>query len=362
MKQGFKVRIYPTPAQEESMLRYCRISHDMWNFLVAKYIDSLPNTNAYGIRDYSPNNLMSDFGQNAPQRVVLGVLKTYANACKRVYSKIGRRPRFHKYDPNKQSFYYASTTSKIKNGTISVRSLDVASGAKNIIVDSIYLQKLGITSVTEPRFTNFKGKWYLSGSYEITDVKARENLGMLGLDWGIKTFMTSSNGEQLNYPTTVLREFQRINKLKSYRDKKVKGSKNWQELSSCISAAYDRLENLKRDFIEQTTTRICREYDVSIEQLTGAKIKRTQRFIRRLNTISPLGRFREKLEWKCKKFGSTLCEVNPAYTSKTCCICGLVHDEMTLSDRTMICECGNVMDRDLNAAINIAARAVCCSR
>ena len=62
-----------------------------------------------------------------------------------------------------------------------------------------------------------------------------------------------------------------------------------------------------------------------------------------------------------EKFGSTLVQVEPAYTSRTCSCCGCVKETLDLSERIFICECGNIMDRDVNAARNIAARAICCS-
>lgn len=129
------------------------------------------------------------------------------------------------------------------------------------------VNKFNITTVTEPRFTCCKGVWYLSGSYKVDDVSKRDNLHTLGLDWGIKNFMTTSNGEFINYPKSVLREYQRIGKLSHYRDKKVKGSNNWHKVNNKIKLAYVRLGNLKDDFIEKTTTMLCKNYNIAVEDL-----------------------------------------------------------------------------------------------
>ena len=127
--------------------------------------------------------------------------------------------------------------------------------------------------------------------------------------------MTSSKGEFINYPKTVLREFYRINRLKSYRDKKIKNSNNWNKLNNRIILAYERFESLKKDFIEQTTTRLCRHNNIAIEDLVNAKIRMSNKNRRRLQMINPLSRFTDTLKWKSKKFGTDLYEVNPAYTS-----------------------------------------------
>ena len=88
-----------------------------------------------------------------------------------------------------------------------------------------------------------------------------------------------------------------------------------------------------------------------------------------MSILAPKYLFEEQLEWKCKKFGSYFIKVSPKNTSRTCSVCGQIHD-MTLKDRTMICSCGNKMDRDINAAINIKnagmnkilAEGICCTR
>lgn len=169
--------------------------------------------------------------------------------------------------------------------------------------------------------------------------------------------MTSSTGEFINYPMSVVREFYRINRLKSLRDKKNKNSNNWNKLNNKLILAYERFENLKKDFIEQTTTRLCKNNNIAIEDLTNAKIRMSNKNRRRLQMVNPLNRFTNTLKWKCKKFGTDLYEINPAYTSQTCSCCGN-KIKLTLKDRIFKCSCGNIMDRDINAAINIAAKAI----
>lgn len=368
---GFKTRIYPDEKQAEVLAYYCKVAHDMQNFLVAKYKDNLPSVSKYGINNYKEHDLMSEFSVNIPIRIVRGVLYTYAKSVQRFWNKTAKPPKFHKYNPNKQSFYMPGMSYKIINGKISIPILkgNKIGISKRISIDTRLVDKNNIVEVIEPRFTCYKGEWYFSGSYKVDDVKKRDDLEYIGLDWGIKNFMTTSDGELISYPESVLREFQRINRLKHYRDKKIKGSNNWAKVNRKINLAYDRLENLKRDFIEKTTTELCKSNNIVVEDLTNAKIKRTQRFIRRMNIIAPHYRFVKKLQWKCEKFGSTFIKMNPAYTSKTCSCCGRINHNLKLSDRVYVCECGNIMDRDVNAARNLVinatksltARAVCCS-
>ena len=363
MLKGCKFRIYPTKEQEEILFIYCKYAHIMRNFLVAKYQDNLPKVNTYGIIGYKEEDLIKDFLTDIPlpKRLYRGVLYNYAISVKRTFKKISRKPKFHKYNPNNQSFYLPSQVIKINNFTIKLpsnRNYSV-SGKSKIVVDKDYITKFNILEIKEPRYKYESGKWYITASYEISE-PVKQNAATIGLDWGIMNFMTSSTGNYINYPKSVLREFYRINKLKSLRDRKIKNSNNWNKLNDKIEFAYERLENLKKNFIEQTTTKLCRYNNIAIEDLTNAKIKMSNKNRRRLRAINPLTRFTDKLKWKCQKFGTNFYKVNPAYTSQSCSCCGQLMN-LTLKDRFCNCSCGNSMDRDINAAINIAARAVCSS-
>ena len=365
MLKGCKFRIYPTKEQEKILFEYCWNSHNLWNFVVAKFKDNekLPVKSLGGIKGFSAAQLKGEYNKNQislPQRLYVGVLTIYGNSVDRVIHKFGRRPKFHKYNKEYQTFYLPSQTVKVNNFTILLPHAKDFSikGMSKIKIDRGYCKKFNIEQITEPRYIYHNSKWYVSGSYKVENPIRQENVEIIGLDWGIKNFMTSSKGEFINYPKTVLREFYRINKLKSLRDKKIKNSNNWNKLNNKIRIAYERFENLKKNFIEQTTTRLCRHNNIAIEDLTNAKIKMSNKNRRRLLQINPLSRFTNALKWKCKKFGTDLFEVNPAYTSQTCSCCGQLMN-LTLKDRNCKCSCGNVIDRDINAAINIAAKSVC---
>ena len=366
---GFKMQIYPNEKQQEQLFKWCKDAHNAWNFLVSKYKDEHPRISKYGIYDYKESQLMEDMSlSGVPKRVIRGVLANFSEAMVCYYRNIRSKPKFHKYNPNKQSFCLV-TQWAIRDNYIYFPTLKAGCCTKSnvIYLEKDYLNKRNITKIREPRFNYINGKWYLSGCYIVPDVAKSQSKPMLGLDWGIKNFMTTSEGEFINYPPSVLREFQRINKLKSYMDKKQYHSNNWYKIYNKFQKAYERFENLKKDFIEKKTTDLAREYNISVEDLD--MIFESSKNIRRLKKIAPWGRFVNTLEFKCDKYGSYFIKVNPAYTSQTCCVCGELHD-LKLKDRTMKCECGNIMDRDINAAINIknegnrllSSMGVCCTQ
>ena len=364
MRIGFKVRIYPNKEQEEKLFYFCKCSHEMWNYVVAKYKNSGEKIicGTYGVKGSSPQDLMKEFiREDIPKRIYNDIAKKYSQAWKRVYNKIGRPPKFHKYNPNKQSFCIKSQTIKIsdKNTIMLPIPAGVKFKGRQIPIDMTFLNKYNIKTITEPRYTCSYGKWYISGSCEVNIEQLEKTENQLGLDWGIEDFMTTSNGIRINYPRTVLRQFYRIDSLKSKLSKKVKNSNNHQKLKEKLDKAYFRLENLKKDFIEQTTTELAKESNIAIEDLTNNKIKESRKNFRRRKMITPLDRFIIALEWKCKKFNRDFIKVNPAYTSMDCSRCGKRNLELRLKDREYKCSCGLELDRDINAACNIVARGFC---
>ena len=384
MLKGIKIRIYPDKEQEELLLSYCKDYHNMKNFLVAKFKDNLPNVGKNGIIGYKDKELLQEYESEYNcktellMRSVRGAIVDYVSGVKRFYQKLSSRPpKFHKYDPNKQSFYIIDCKYLIKNFVIQVpmrKELGQkykSTISKKIPINKKYAIKENITYLKDIRFKYEKGKWYISGCYDVPNVDIDEEKEFLGLDWGIKNFMTTSESTLINYPKEIVREYYRIRKLSHYLDKKVKNSNNYKRLKKKFDKAYKRMNGLKKNFIHKETTKLSRKYHIVIEDISWNQISKgkKRKFIRRMSVLAPKYMFEEQLEWKCKKFGSYFIKVNPKNTSKTCSVCGQIHD-MTLNDRMMICSCGNKMDRDINAAINIKnagihkilAESICCTR
>ena len=384
MLKGIKIRIYPDKEQEKLLLSYCKDYHNMKNFLVAKFKDNLPNVVNNNIIGYKDRDLLQEYESeyNCKTemliRSVRGAIVDYVSGVKRFYHKLSSKPpKFHKYDPNKQSFYIVDGKYLVKDYSIRMPiRKELEQKYKSIIsrkipIDKKYIEKEHLTYIKDIRFKYEKEKWYVSGCYDVPDVDIDENKEFLGLDWGIKNFMITSESTLINYPKEIVREYYRIRKISHYLDKKVKNSNNYKKLKQKFDKAYKRMNGLKRNFIHQETTKLARQYHIVIEDISFVQIAqgKKKKFIRRMNVLAPKYMFEEQLEWKCKKFGSHFIKVSPKNTSRTCSVCGQIHD-MKLGDRTMICSCGNKMDRDINAAINIRnagmnnilAESICCTQ
>lgn len=116
-----------------------------------------------------------------------------------------------------------------------------------------------------------------------------------------------------------------------------------------------RVANQRQDAMHKATTWLASTYsDISIEDLNTAGMARNRRLAKAVSDAA-FGEFRRQLEYKTARTGAALHVVDRWFaSSKTCSKCGRVKAKLSLSERTYRCDgCGLVMDRDLNAAINI---------
>lgn len=354
---GVKCRIYPTKEQEKILLYFCNKSIDIWNFLVYKYKNESPVCYKNSIKGMSALDLKNEFGDlTIHNRIYREIITRFSNAYIKFYKKDGGRPKEHYYNSKKQSFSLCDVKFSItKHGILIPKVGCKGNKHDRIPLNKRFVEKFSLKHLYDPHYTKINNKWYISGFIKKEEPQKKNKSEWLGLDWGIKNFMTCSNGLIINYPKKIIREYERIKRLQSYMDKKIKYSNNWIKIYNKFIKSYHRLEGLKKDFIEKTTNKLS-HYNISVEDLNISKITKSNKSYRRIRLIAPYSIFIKKLEWKCYKYGTIFVKVNPAYTSKTCSKCGLIKEDLTLKDRVFECECGYINDRDVNAAINIAAK------
>ena len=136
----------------------------------------------------------------------------------------------------------------------------------------------------------------------------------------------------------------------------MKGSANWKKAQIKIARLHRRIANIRKDTLHKLTTFIAKNHGkIVIEDLNVSGMLANHKLAK---AISDMGfyEFRRQLEYKCKLYGSELTIVDRWFpSSKTCSNCGHKKESLSLSERTFKCDhCGVEIDRDLNAAINLA--------
>ena len=201
------------------------------------------------------------------------------------------------------------------------------------------------------------GRWYAALTVERDDqaVKKIPKGGAVGVDLGIKALATLSDGTVIPNPHTLVTDEQRLKRAQKALSRKKIGSKRRAKARERVARIHNRIANRRSDTLHKFTTMLAQTYsDISIEDLNVAGMVKNHHLAKAVSDAS-FFELRRLLEYKTAKTGARLHFVDRWYpSSKTCSNCGSVKAKLSLNERIYRCEhCGLVIDRDLNAAINI---------
>lgn len=201
------------------------------------------------------------------------------------------------------------------------------------------------------------GRWYASLTVERDEptVKQAPKGGAVGIDLGVKTLATLSDGTIVPNPHSLAADEQRLKRAQKALSRKTKGSKRRAKARERVARIHARIANRRSDALNKLTTRLAQTYsDICIEDLNVAGMLKNHRLAKAVQDAS-FYELRHQLEYKTAKTGAALHVIDRWYpSSKTCSNCGSVKAKLSLTERTYTCgNCGLVIDRDLNAAINI---------
>ena len=194
--------------------------------------------------------------------------------------------------------------------------------------------------------------WYISVLVETQDVlQAKTNHGVVGIDLGLKTFATLSTGEFIKGPKAHRALGKRLRRLNQSLSRKTQGSANFRKAKAKLSKLHKRIADIRQDAVHKLSHRIATEFSViGIEDLNVRGMSRNGNLARSVGDAG-MRMFRTQIEYKTSMTGAFV-YVHPRFapSSKVCSGCGQLHD-MPLGKDTLSCDCGLVMDRDLNASL-----------
>ena len=301
---------------------------------------------------------MYEVTKSAPQQAI----KNLGNAFERFFKKQGQYPRFKKKGVH-DSF-------RADNGPAGT-----GGDAVHVEGNRIKLARIGWVRMTESvRFrgqiksviiSKKAGRWFAAINVDTPALPhARKNQASadveqaVGVDLGITKLAVLSTGAEIEGPKALRKALNRIRFLNKELSRRKKGSGNWLKTKAKLAQAHYRVACLRQDSLHKLTTELVLNHTIiGIEDLNVAGMMKN-RHLSRAIADQGFGEFRRQMAYKSEWYGSELV-IFPRFrpSSKVCCQCGQ-HHEMPLSRRTMDCPCGNKMDRDLNAAINIKNYAV----
>jgi putative transposase len=361
-----KIRLDPTAAQAVYFARACGTARFAYNWALAEWkrqyeVGGKPNEgalrkqlNAIKAAEFP---WMAEVTKCAPQTAIKNVGLAFEHFFRRV--KLGQKPGYPRFKRKgvRDSF-------RADNGPE-----NVTSHAVQVVDKTVKLPRCGVVRMREAlRLTGrvlsatvsrMADGWYVSLSVETEDrLHAQADGGAVGVDLGVKTLATFSDGTVAPALKPHRAEHKRMVRLSRSLARKQKGSANRGKAKAKLARLHLRIANVRKDALHKLTTKLATNYStIGIEDLNVAGMLRNGSLARSIADAG-FSEFRRQLEYKAAMTGAQVIAIDRFYpSSKACSGCAMIH-AITLRDRVMSCSCGLTMDRDLNAAVNIRRQAL----
>ena len=223
------------------------------------------------------------------------------------------------------------------------------------------------------------GVYYLVLLFDV-DVQPKPPVsGEVGIDVGVKDFLTLSTGEKIDYPDRLRQLEEKVRWEQRKLSRRVKGSSNYRKQKATVAKAYAKVRHCRENFQHQVSHRLIEDNQfigmetLAVRNMTRKAKKRMdengkparngqarKRVMNRSILRNSWSSFAGKLAYKAQWYGRTLVQVDMFYpSSRLCNNCGHKYGGLLLSEREWVCDsCGVLHDRDVNAALNILGEAL----
>jgi IS605 OrfB family transposase len=397
--QAYRFALDPTPAQQRDLLRHAGAARVAFNWGLARVkavLDQRAAERTYGIADA---DLTPSVGWNLPAlrrawNVAKGEVAPWWRECSkeafntgldalaralgnwndsRTGKRAGRRAGFPRFRSKRR----ATPSVRFTTGTIRVEP-----DRMHVVLPRLGRLKLhesarklarrldnGTARIMSATARRDGGRWHVAFTVEVQRAERAPTRpdSTVGVDVGINHLAALSTGELVPNPRHLARAQSRLRRLgralsrKTGPDRRTgqRPSKRWQRASARLGRAHARVGNLRRDGLHKLTTRLAATYGtVVVEDLNVTGMLANQRLARHIADAG-FAEIRRQLAYKTLWNGGRLLTADRWYpSSKTCSGCGTVKTKLALSEREYHCQaCGLIVDRDLNAAANLAALA-----
>ena len=285
-------------------------------------------------------------------------LKNYSDSKQ---GKIGRRVGFPKFKNKRSSNKFAYTTGFRQPMWWDTNALVLPRIGRVHCMENIY-ERVGNGQVLRITVSERAGRWFASLTVEFPDdrVKCIKNPDtIVGVDLGLNSLATLSDGTVVENPKYYKHSQRKLRKAQKTLSRRIKGSNRRERARVHVSKLQAHIANQRNDFLHKLTTQLVRTYGgICIEDLNVQGMMKNHRLAKSIADVS-FYEFRRQLEYKAFENGNTVYLADRFYpSSKRCSSCGSVKAKLGLDERTYCCDhCGLVIDRDLNAAINLMLAA-----
>ncbi len=355
MYKVYRFRLYPTKAQISKLERTLELCRQVYNETLAYRKDKYEQEHV-SVSNFATHNLLPVWKKNAPELkdVFSQTLQEVQERVELAFKAFFRRvknsenpgyPRFKGYGWY-DSFTYPQMGFKLSGDKLRLSKI-------GDLYVSVHREVEGdVKRVTIRRNSN--GKWYASLTVE-SDITVilKDQIPAIGIDMGLTTFATLSNGDKVPNPRFFRTEEKELARVQRKLSNLKKASPERKKAIRVVRRVHERIANKRYDFVHQLSRVLVNKYGlIAFEDLNIKGMVKNHCLAKSISDASWNMLF-TVTKYKAESAGTTVIMVNPANTTKMCSRCGTLVD-MGLKDRTYEClSCGLTLDRDENAAINI---------
>ncbi len=363
MHRTHKIRLNPTPEQQNYFLRACGVARLVFNYMLSQYKETKAEKQkfdwkkakiAFNALKYILYPFISDVTKCAAE----GAISDCRQAVNTYYKTKQKNPKSKVRFPGFRSRRKAIGSFVIHNDKFRVEG------------NTVIIPKLGPVNMAEPlrfkgrvitgRVKEKAGKWFLIVVVEVPKPEAIIHPHLsTGIDFGLKRFATLSNGEVIETQDYFRQEERKLKLLQRGLARKNKQSKNYQKWKKRVIRQHEKVANQRRDFLHKQTTLIIRTFRIiCIEDLCLKGLMKTR--LAKSFANAGIGIAVEQLSYKAEEFSNIIQKVDRFFpSSKRCHVCLHVNKELNLSERIWTCpKCHTTHDRDYNAAKNIEMEGI----
>ena len=372
MLKALKIRLYPNKTQEVQINKLLGCYRFVYNQCLNKKITSYEkyktseNLTSLGhyLHGYLTKQEEYSWLTEQNTKVLKQSIIDMLDAYKCFFEQHNAYPKYKSKHDNKQSCRFPlETISKRNNYEDRKLSLANIRGIKfrcsDKYINYLMKNKEGIRSATLSKLPC--GQYYLSILIDGDLLKqVQQSQNTVGIDLGIKDFITTSEGETFENKHFKKSVNDRLKKLQKQLSRKQKGSNNRNKARLRLAKLNKKINDSKLNYLHEVTNILNNENQViCIEDLNVKGMVRNHRLAESISEMN-FGGFVRILEYKASWYGRVVVKVDRFYpSSKTCNYCGYIKKDLKLSERQWVChECGEIIDRDYNAACNIRDKGI----
>lgn len=359
MLKAYKYRLYPTKTQEVLLSKHFGCARYIYNYGLERKIKSYSETkksiSRFTIQADLPKlkkaestKWLSEVNSLSLQAALLNLDMAFT----RFFKEKKGFPKFKSKHDNRQSFQVPQNTT-VNYEAKRVYLPKFKEGIK-CKFDRQFKGKIKTSTVSRTP----TGKYFISILVETEDTlptKAPidENKAV-GVDLGIKTFATLSDGTEIQNPKYLKKALKKLKRMQRSVSRKVKGSNSRKKAVKLLARQYEKVTNKRKDFLHKTTKYLIDHYDtICLETLSASNMVKNHRLAQAIQDIG-IYTFNSYMDYKAEWYGKNIIRIGRFEPSSKMCACGYIYRGLKLSDRVWTCpSCGSVNQRDLLAANNI---------